>query len=172
MNISEFLTDCFGRIGEAVHDAVDGLDPEQLAVRPGWEANPIGWLIWHLTRVQDDHIAHVADTAQAWTSAGWAERFALSVELGDIGYGHSSAQVGRVAVAGLNAELLLGYFDDVQARTLAYVGSLADADLERIVDTNWDPPVTLGARLVSVVSECNQHAGQAAYLRGLLDGRP
>lgn len=168
MNISEFLTDCFERIGEAVHDAVTGLDPELLATRPGPEANPIGWLVWHLTRVQDDHIAHVAGTEQAWTSAGWMERFALPLEPGEIGYGHSSEQVAQVAAAPLESGLLLGYFDDVQARTLQYVGGLADADLDRIVDTSWDPPVTLGVRLVSLVSECNQHVGQAAYVRGLL----
>lgn len=172
MNISEFLTDCFERIGGAVHSAVDGLDPDQLDWRPGPEANPIGWLVWHLTRVQDDHIAHVAGAAQAWTSAGWAERFALPLEPSDIGYGNSAAQVAQVAAAGLDAELLLGYFDDVQSRTLAYVSTLVDADLDRVVDTNWDPPVTLGVRLVSVVSECNQHAGQAAYLRGLLREQP
>lgn len=172
MNIGEFLADCFGRIGEEVRGAFEGLDPDQLAWRPGTDANPIGWLVWHLARVQDDHIAHVAGTGQAWISAGWTERFALPLEPSDIGYGHSSAQVAQVAAARLDAELLLGYYDDVQARTLAYVGGLSDADLDRIVDTRWDPPVTLGVRLVSVVSECNQHAGQAAYVKGLLHEQP
>jgi len=41
-------------------------------------------------------------------------------------------------------------------------------ELDRIVDRRWDPPVTVGVRLVSVADDCLQHAGQAAYARGLL----
>jgi hypothetical protein len=41
------------------------------------------------------------------------------------------------------------------------------ADLDRVVDKRWDPPVTLGVRLVSVVDDDAQHVGQAAYVRGL-----
>jgi hypothetical protein len=38
-----------------------------------------------------------------------------------------------------------------------------------VVDASWDPPVTLGVRLVSVISDDLQHAGQAAYLRGMIE---
>ncbi len=48
---------------------------------------------------------------------------------------------------------------------------LQPADLDVVVDERWDPPVTLGVRLVSVVNEVNQHVGQAAYVRGLLERR-
>ena len=57
------------------------------------------------------------------------------------------------------------------AHTAAYVATLSPADLDRVVDERLDPPVTLGARLVSVVDEVNQHVGQAVYLRGLLGRR-
>ncbi|MGB3439000.1 MAG: DUF664 domain-containing protein [Actinophytocola sp.] len=163
MTSAELLTDVFGRIREIVHDAVDGLTEDQLTHRPEPSANSIAWLVWHLTRIQDDHIAEVAGTEQTWPA--WADRFGLPFSLGDTGYGHDASAVGAVRVA---ADLLLGYHDATHARTVEYVSGIADDDLGRVVDERWDPPVTLGVRLVSVVSDDLQHAGQAAYVRGLL----
>jgi hypothetical protein len=166
VDVAAVLTDSFSRIGEEVHAAVDGLSAEQLAFRVDEEANSIGWLVWHLTRVQDDHVAGVADAAQVWTGQGWAGRFGLPFPAHAIGYGHLSEEVAAVRVE--SPELLTGYYDAVAAQTLDYVGRLADADLDRVVDEGWDPPVTLGVRLVSVVDDCAQHAGQAAFIRGIV----
>jgi hypothetical protein len=165
MEPAALLVDALDRTAENVAAVLDGLDPDQLAHRPGPDANPIGWLVWHLTRVQDDHLAHVAGHEQRWTAAGHADRFALQLDPADIGYGHTSEQVGAVRPPG---ELLLGYHRDVHASSVAWLGTVAAADLDRVVDARWDPPVTLGVRLVSVVDDCAQHAGQAAYVRGLL----
>ncbi len=166
MTSADLLADAFGRIREVVHEAADGLSPDQLALRPGGQANSIAWLIWHLTRVTDDHVADAAGTGQAWAD-GWAARFGLPLDIADTGYGHGSGEVAAVRVA--SAELLTGYHDAVIEQTTRYVRGLADADLDRIVDRRWDPPVTLGVRLVSVISDDLQHAGQAAYVRGLGD---
>jgi uncharacterized damage-inducible protein DinB len=166
MTIAELLADAFGRIREEVHDVVDGLTADQLAFRPAPDANSVGWLVWHLARVQDDHVADAAGFGQAWLTAGWADRFALPLDPADHGYGHDSAQVASVQVS--SAELLTGYLDAVHEQSLRYVQGLTDADLDRIVDTRWDPPVTLGVRLMSVISDDLQHVGQAAYVRGLL----
>ena len=160
------LTDAFERISQGVHESVEGLTEDQLSARVAPEANTIGWLIWHLTRVQDSHIAEVADKEQVWTSGGWYDRFGLPFNAKATGYGFSGDDVG--AVKGIDQAQLTGYFDAVHERTLDYVAGLADADLEAIVDTRWDPPVTLAARLVSVISDDLQHVGQAAYARGLL----
>ena len=168
MNTADILGDAFGRIREAVHQAVTGLTPDQLAYRADAEANPVAWLVWHLTRVQDDHVAQVAGTGQAWTEAGWAERFGLPLDPRDTGYGHGQDQVAAVRSS---AELLIGYYDAVHERTLRYVAGLSDADLDRVVDTRWDPPVTLGVRLVSVIADDLQHAGQAAFVRGIVERR-
>ena len=168
MTISELLADAFGRIGATVHSAVEGLSPEELSYRIDDESNPIVWLIWHLARIQDDHIADVAGTEQVWTSAGWAERFGLPLPVADTGYGHSSDQV---AVVVSEPEDLLGYYDAVEQVTLAYVRGLSDDDLDHIVDERWNPPVTLGVRLVSVIGDDVAHAGQAAYVRGILERR-
>jgi uncharacterized damage-inducible protein DinB len=166
MNSAELLTDAFGRVQESVHDVVAGLDAEQLGARVGDDANSIAWLVWHLTRVQDDHVADVAGTEQVWVTRKWSERFGLPLPLLSTGYGHDSDDVAAVRVD--SPDLLTGYYDDVHERTVAYVRGLADADLDRIVDRAWDPPVTLGARLVSVVNDDTQHVGQAAFVRGVI----
>jgi uncharacterized damage-inducible protein DinB len=166
VDVAALLTDSFSRIGEEVHAAVDALSAEQLAYRVDPEANSIGWLVWHLSRVQDDHVAGVAGSEQVWTAQGWVERFGLPFPVHAIGYGHSSDEVAAVAVE--SPDLLTGYYDAVAARTAEYVGGLTDADLDRVVDEAWDPPVTLGVRLVSVIDDCAQHAGQAAFVRGVL----
>jgi uncharacterized damage-inducible protein DinB len=167
MGSSEILLDAFGRVREVVHEVVDGLTADQLAYRVDDQANSVGWLVWHLTRVQDDHVAGVADSEQVWTADGWEQRFALPLETRDIGYGHSATQVAAVRVT--SPDLLTGYYDAVHAHTQAFVSRLSESDLARIVDTRWDPPVTMAVRLVSVIADDLQHAGQAAFVRGLID---
>ena len=103
MTPAELLTDGFGRIFEGGRDVVDGLGEDQLTWRPGPDANPIAWLVWHLTRVQDDHVAEVAGLEQVWTAQGFHDRFALPLEPGDTGFGHTSEQVAQVRAP---AELL------------------------------------------------------------------
>jgi uncharacterized damage-inducible protein DinB len=166
MASADVLVDAFERVHEVVHHTVDGLGPDQLATRVDGKANSIAWLVWHLARVQDDHIADVAGIEQVWTTKGWYERFGLPFKASEIGYGMEHEQVDAVRAT---AEQLTGYFDAVHQQTLDYVQRLPDSELTRIVDERWDPPVQLGARLVSVISDCLQHAGQAAFVRGLLD---
>jgi hypothetical protein len=168
MDIDAVLADALTRVREQVPAVVGGLDEDDLAWRPDPDANSIAWLIWHLTRVADDHIAEVAGTDQAWTSEGWHERFGLPFEVGAHGYGHSSSDVAAVRV---RSDLLAGYHDAVAEAALAYVATLTPSSLDRVVDERWDPPVTLGVRLVSVLNEVAQHVGQAAYVRGLLERR-
>jgi uncharacterized damage-inducible protein DinB len=165
VNTSDLLADGFGRIQEVVHQAVRGLTAEQLASRIDGHANSIAWLVWHLTRVQDDHVADVAGREQVWTAQGWTERFGLPFAPSATGYGHSDAEVTAVRA---DSALLVDYHDAVVEQTLEFVRGITDADLDRVVDTGWDPPVTLGVRLVSVISDDLQHAGQAAFLAGLV----
>jgi uncharacterized protein DUF664 len=162
----ELLKDAFGRIRDEVHHVLDGVDAEALTFRADSEANSIAWLIWHLTRVQDDHVAGVSGHEQVWVAGGWADRFGLQLEVLDIGYGHSPDQVALVKAG---AELLAGYHDAVFEKTAQYVAGLSADALDEVVDRRFDPPVTLGVRLVSVVSDDLQHVGQAALLRGIVD---
>ena len=163
MTSAELLTDAFGRVQETVHEAVEGLSAGQLTARLDEDANSIAWLCWHLARVQDDHLADAFGVEQVWP--GFMDRFGLPFGPGAIGYGDSPAQVALVRVS---ADLLTGYQDAVHEQTVALVSGITDADLSRVVDERWNPPVTLGVRLISVISDCLQHAGQAAFIRGIL----
>jgi hypothetical protein len=160
----ELLRDSFTRLIEHVDELTDGLDSEVAAYRPTPQANSIAWLIWHSARVQDVQVCDIAKTAQVWTRGGWVDRFGLDLPRDDTGYGHSADAVAKVRAS---AELLAGYYRAVHDMTLEFVETLTDGDLGRIVDRRWDPPVTASARLVSIVDDCAQHLGQAAYLRGI-----
>lgn len=166
MDTKDLLLEAFGRIPARARDVVAGLSADQLAARVDGRANSIAWLVWHLARVQDDHVSDVAGTEQAWTADGWVERFGLPFDAAETGFGHTDEQVSAVRVD--DPELLTGYLDAVHARTVDYVSGLSDADLDRVVDTRWDPPVTLGVRLVSVIDDDLEHLGQAAFSKGLL----
>jgi uncharacterized damage-inducible protein DinB len=167
MTSADLLADAFGRVREAVYAAAIGLTLEQLHYRPSPGANSIAWLVWHLTRVQDDHVAGVEGTEQVWMSGDWAPRFGFPEGSMDTGYGHNPDQVAAVQVK--SGEVLTAYFDAVHEQTMRFVATLTEADLPRIVDESWDPPVTLAARLISVIADDLQHAGQAMYLRGLIE---
>jgi uncharacterized damage-inducible protein DinB len=167
MRSADLLVDAFGRIQGIVHRAVDNLSAEQLAFRPDSDSNSVAWLVWHLTRIQDDHIADAAGTGQIWSATDWAKRFDLPFDLSATGYAHTAEDVAAVQVS--SGELLTGYHDAVHDQSVRYVKSLDGADFDRIVDTAWDPPVSLGVRLISVLSDNLQHAGQAAFVRGILE---
>jgi hypothetical protein len=165
VDVTEVLVDGFGRVRDLVRSIASGLDEDQLSYRVDDEANSIAWLLWHLTRVQDDHVAELADAEQMWTADGWADRFALPFDDAATGYGHSVEEVAQLRPS---AEHLVGYSDAVHEQTVRYVRTLRAADLDDVVDENWNPPVTRGVRLVSVLSDDLQHAGQAAFVKGLL----
>ncbi|GAA2514364.1 mycothiol transferase [Pilimelia columellifera] len=166
MNVSELLVEQYGRLPDLARAAVEELTPDQLRFAPAAGANPIGWLVWHLTRVQDSHIAEITGQDQVWAGGDWATRFGLAADPDDTGYGHTPEQVSQVRPRSWKD--LAAYLDAVAARTDAFLRALADDDLDRVVDESWDPPVTLGVRLVSIADDDLQHAGQAAYVRGLL----
>lgn len=166
MDVSALLVELYGRIPPLAHQAVEGVDPARLVEAPGPAANTIGWLVWHLARVADHHVAEILGTGQLWEDGGWAARFGLEPDPSNTGYGHTADQVASVRPQ--SAEALLGYLDAVFERTLGFLGGLSPVDLDRIVDRRWDPPVTLGVRLVSIADDGLQHVGQAAYVRGLL----
>ncbi len=167
MSVAELLVDGFGRVRGVVHDVLDGLSVENLTFRADQQANSIDWLVWHLTRVQDEQVAAAAGLDQVWPE-GWLQRAGLPFPPAENGYGQDPRLVAEVR---LPAEFLAGYHDATYAQTISFLSGLREADLSRIVDRAWDPPVTLSVRLVSTLSDDLQHAGQAAFIRGLIERR-
>jgi hypothetical protein len=162
----QLLVDAFGRVRERVIDLTDRLTDDIGTYRPDPEANSIAWLVWHLSRIQDDHVADLAQVEQVW--AEWRARFGLPFSRWATGYGQGPQEVAAVRASG---DLLGGYHQAVHDLTLRYLDGITAAELDRIVDTRWDPPVTAAVRLVSVVGDTMQHLGQAAYVRGLAERR-
>jgi hypothetical protein len=169
VDVAGVFLELYGRIPPLVRAAVDGVDLDRLVEPPAAGANTIGWLVWHLTRVQDHHVADLLDTDQIWVGGDWAARFGLAPDPHNTGYGHTAQDV--LAVRPRDTDVLVEYHDAVDARTREMLATLTPDDLDRIVDRRWDPPVTLGVRLVSIADDSLQHAGQAAYVRGILDPR-
>ncbi len=166
MDVASLLLELYGRIPPLARQAVDGVDLDRLTTPPSPGANPIAWLVWHLSRIQDDHVADLLGSEQVWVGGDWAHRFGLAPDPANTGYGHSPKEVA--AVRPERPEVLIEYLDAVHARTCTMLEDLVPADLDRIVDRRWDPPVTMGVRLVSIADDGLQHVGQAAYVRGLL----
>ncbi len=164
MNSSEVLTDGFGRVAEIVRSTLRNATSDELTFRPDPEANTVAWLIWHIARVQDAQIADVANDEDVWIAGGWVEKFQLPFERRATGYGMSAADVAKVPG---DVGLLGDYFEAVHQKSIEYLGGLGDDDLDRVVDEAWNPPVTLGVRLISVLNDVAQHVGQASYVKGL-----
>jgi len=150
--------------------ALDGLTPDDLDKQPHPDSNSMGWLTWHLTRYQDDRIAHFMKENQLWVSDGWHAKFNRSADPEDTGLGHSSEEVREFKSP--EVATLLGYHRVVRERTKLYILSLSLTDLDReISDPRFERPIKLGGYLVGVLSDNFQHAGQVAYLRGFLKGK-
>jgi hypothetical protein len=167
MDVSHLLLELYGRIPPLARRAVDGVGLDDLVRPPAPNANPIAWLVWHLARVQDHHVSEILGADQLWVEGDWASQFGLEPDPANTGYGHTADEVTMVRPA--RPQVLLEYLDAVTARTRIMLEALEQAELDRIVDRRWNPPVTLGVRLVSIADDSLEHAGQAAYVRGLLE---
>ena len=165
MDGAELISDALGRVSRILHRSLEGLPVEIVCKMPTPDTNSMAWLAWHLTRVQDHHVSDMAGLPQLWTSGGWHARFGLAADDGETGNGHTLEQVAALRVN--SVDVLLGYHDAVYDRAKAFLAGLSPKDLDRVLDEpRYDPMPTVGVRLVSVVSDNTQHAGQIGYLRG------
>ena len=165
----ELVADGLGRVQTILHRVVDGLTLEQLLYQPKERCNSIAWLAWHLTRVQDHHLSDLAGIPQTWVDEGWHAVFNMAPDPTNTGGGHTPEEVAAFRTP--DGAALLGYHDAVCRRSKAYLDTLSPADLDvEINEPQYQPLPTVGVRLVSVISDNTQHAGQAAYLRGMLQG--
>jgi uncharacterized damage-inducible protein DinB len=169
VDVVALLSELYGRIPPLAEEAVRDLDAAGLTWQPAPGANTIAWLVWHLARVQDHHIAEIGGADQVWVEGDRSARFGLEPDPANTGYGHTAERMAAVRPEG--ADALLDYVAAVDRVTRGLLQELTPDELDRVVDRRWDPPVTLGVRLVSIADDCLQHAGQAAYVRGLLERR-
>lgn len=170
MHSKDVLIEAYGRPRDILKKALDGLTAEQLAYRPSPKANSIAWLAWHLTRVQDNHLSKLAGKDQEWISGGWHAKFGKPADPLETGHGYTDQQVAEIRPA--NPQLLLDYHEAVYQNTVTYLDGLSREDLNRPVDDpRYNPPPTVGVRLVSALTDNTQHAGQINYVRGLIEDR-
>ena len=168
MEGAELVADALGRINLILHRAMDGIPAETLNTQPAAEANSMSWLAWHLCRVQDRHISDLLELPQLWVADGWHTKFGMAKDEKETGTGHSPAQVEALQVD--SADLPLGYADAVYERAKQYLATVKPADLDSAInEPQYDPLPTVGVRLVSIISDNIQHAGQVMYVRGLLE---
>lgn len=166
MDANQLLIDAAGRPLETANHLAPQLSPELLNEHPGGHDNSIAWLLWHTGREIDVQVAHLSGWQQVWEVADYRKRLDLP-ELGDsLGYGHTPEQARRIVITDLDA--LLSYLEAATEALINYIGTLGPQELDEVIDTNWNPPVTRGARLVSIVDDASQHVGQASYALGIL----
>ena len=168
MEGAALFADALERINRILHRAMDGMPAEMLNTQPGPAANSMSWLAWHLCRVQDHHTSDLLELPQLWVSDGWHEKFGMAKDEKETGTGHTPEQVEALKVD--SADLPLGYADAVFERAKQYLATVKPADLDSAInEPQYDPLPTVGVRLVSIISDNIQHAGQVMYVRGLLE---
>lgn len=164
MELAEFITGIFMRISQVLETALDGLTEDEINQQPNPECNSIGWMVWHLTRVQDRFIAMLSNNEQVYIAGKWYEKFNRGADPQDIGYGHSSEDLANFKAP--DTKTLLDYHYDTLEKTKQYTNRISPGELDRVIDNSRAPTVAL--RLTAFISDNLQHAGQVAYLRGWL----
>ena len=169
MEWRELVVDGYDRLPELVEEALAGVRAADLDWPPRPDCNPLGWTVWHLTRVQDGQIADLMGEADLWTRDGWHQKFDRPPDHDDSGYGHTAAQVS--AFRSPSAKVQLDYLRAVTDRTKQYLASLSPTELDRELDESGPEPPMVGVRIVSILADCHHHAGEASYIRGLLKAK-
>ena len=166
MEAAALVVDALGRVRQMVRGALEDLAPEELLASP---KPHMAWLVWHLSRVQDANFSGLMDRPQLWIADGWHARFNMPPDPRDYGSGHRQTQEQVEAFTITDKSLLLDYLDAVFARSKAYLSTVTNDDLNRILnEPQYQPLPTLGIRLASVINCNTRHAGQIEYLRGLI----
>jgi len=170
MEWNDMLSDGYNRIVESMERVLEGLTEDDLNWQPNPDCNSISWLAWHLTRQQDSQITALSGGEQLWIKDGWHAKFNRPADPRDVGFGHTPEQVA--AFKSPDVDTLLSYTRAVVEQSKAYFNTLSKSDLDRELDEPWfQPKPTVGVRLISIMDDAVLHAGQAAYVRGLRQGR-
>ena len=156
---------------DMVSTAVDGVDDDTLKAMPNSDSNSMAWLVWHMTRVADRFIySRFQETGQLWTAAGWHDRFGMEADPDDFGMGWSTEKVAAWDCP--SRDVLMGYYDAVNAAARSYINGLDADGLARRVTAPGPPGSTMSvADALGILLWDNiVHGGQIAYARGFLGG--
>ena len=167
MNWQTLTVNIFDNLSKVLGRTLDGLTQEELDQQPAHDSNSIGWLIWHILRGQDLGIAGLMGDEQLWIREGWHAKFNRPPEPMDFGLGHTPEDLAAFKSPGIKT--LLGYQQAVLEQTRRYLNALSESELDRKLDHPVFP--TVGARIIAIISDNLQHAGQAGYVRGLIQGK-
>ncbi len=167
MSITAFAEATLSRSVRMIHQAMDGLSEAQVFWQPTPECNSIGWLAWHLTRRKDYYSSKLVDEEQVWILDGWNERFGMNPV--ETGTGHTLEEVKNLRSS---LDLLIDYVESANEKASTRVARATEASMSDQVDLDagrgmkprhniWNP----------MLSDCLQHTGQIAYIRGMVTGK-
>jgi hypothetical protein len=170
MNWKDLLEDGYNRIPAYAEHILNGLAHEDLTWQPHKESNSIGWLVWHLARQMDAQAAALAGQEQLWIKEGWHQKFRRPDDPTDFGFGDTPEDAAAFHPPA--KEVMLEYLEHVVDMAVKYFKGLTEKDLDRkLNEPQFQPPPSVGVRLISILDDCIIHAGQAAYVRGLRQGK-
>jgi hypothetical protein len=167
MEWKDLILDGFERVPSELEEILKGLTPADLDWQPAGQCNSIGWTVWHLARVQDAQISDLDGEEQLYLREKWFLKFQRPSDPKDTGYGDSLQNVADFRSP--DSRVLSGYLRATTSRSQAYLKSVALPALDRTLNEPWFKPLpTVGVRLVSILVDACQHAGEVSYIRGLL----
>jgi uncharacterized damage-inducible protein DinB len=169
MEINEMLSNGLASILRVLEYTLEGLSVDDINWQPKPDCNSIGWLAWHPTRWQDLQISRFMGEEQLWIKDKWYEKFGRPADPNEIGGRMTPEDLAKFKAP--DARTLLDYYRAVLARSQKYIATLTKEDLDKTVEgTPFPKPPTKGTLLFMVISDGLQHAGQAAYVRGMKQG--
>lgn len=168
MTLKDFVRNALEMQRNDLLRSLQGLTPLDLAWRPAAQGNAIGFLAWHMARVEDMWVQRVFQgKQQLWQSDGWSGKLGMDAYARDNGYGFDEAKLAGFQPPHLDQ--LLAYMDAVRQNTLAFLDAWnpAGAPVQAVIP--WDKSTTMPIEKfwAQILWELNQHGGQIAYVRGL-----
>ncbi|MBW2000569.1 MAG: DinB family protein, partial [Deltaproteobacteria bacterium] len=161
MNWKALIAAVFENMSMVWERVLDGLNEEELNHQSAPDSNSIGWLAWHSARGQDRAVAGLTGEEQIWIKEQWYTRFNRPPDPTDFGLGHTPEDLA--AFKSPDVDTLLGYQRAVFGEAKRCLENLSESDLDRKLDHPVFP--TVGARIIALISDNLQHAGQAGYVR-------
>lgn len=169
MEAMQLSIETVARAQERLLEALEQMTLEEANTMPNPLIKSVTWLIWHTARELDYQISDLKGQPPLWLSADWTSRFGLALPDDTQDWQHSPEEAAKVVV--VDRQLLIDYLAAAVDLTQVYLQDVSLENLEEVIDDNWTPAVTRGARLVSIIDDAVMHSGQAVYTRRLVIGK-